>query len=235
MWRLGQSVAEQTIRRHRAPDFNSVGGTSLSLHTMLCMVVVALLVHPTGAASCQAKESCDVGQDCGICAESESPEICAQIAFCDWHENSSCFASLSCSWFQESACEPKASSPKTMALCKTGSGGREMCENIVMCKPKTEHQSDASVGRLCESSQSAEACDGMEFCEKIRACEWFDDCRQCSNFTTNRECVSRAFCEWEQGTLPAYPITATDIGFVVAALLCELWTTGRLIAWVSSL
>jgi len=198
---------------------------------VLCMAVVLFLVVPSDAASCQAKESCDVGQDCGICAEAKSPEICAQVAFCVWHEDSSCSTLPSCSRFQEASCEPKEPSSNAMSLCKTGSGGQELCKDIVVCKPKTDLQIDDSVGRLCESSQSAEACEGMEFCEKIGACEWFDDCRQCSNFTTHIECGSRAFCKWDQGTLPAYPITATDIGFVVAALVCELWTTRRLISW----
>jgi len=78
---------------------------------------------------------------------------------------------------------------------------------------------------LCKQVRSEEFCAGTDFCE------WRGDCRQCSNFTTNRECVSREFCEWDQGSLAAYPITSVDLVFVVAALLCELWTTGRLLFW----
>jgi len=65
----------------------------------------------------------------------------------------------------------------------------------------------------------------MELCERILPCEWKDDCRQCANFTANRECVSRDFCEWDQGTLPTYPIKPADIVFVVGELVCELWTS----------
>ena len=60
-------------------------------------------------------------------------------------------------------------------------------------------------------------------------CEWKDDCRECSKLTANRDCVSRDFCVWDQGTLPKYPITSADIAFTVASLLCELYTAFRLL------
>ena len=217
------------------------GKTTLSTFstTVLCMVaaIVVLLATPAIAASCQAKESCSVGQDCSICAEAKSGELCTQIAFCDWHVPVSCSAASSCSWFQEASCEPKESpSSNIAALCKAGSGGLELCKNVYMCKPKAGHQLDDSARNFCESSQSEEACDGMEFCEKIQQlCEWKDDCRQCANFTTNRECVSRDFCIWDQGTIPAYPITTADIVFVVAPLVCDLYTALRLNLWIRTL
>ena len=166
--------------------------TALTFRSGLCMVVLCAVLLATASASsnssCQAKENCDMGQDCSICAEVKSREQCTQIAFCDWL--ASCTAASSCSWFQGSVC----------VLLE----GRAVKDDV------------------CKQVQLSEACAAMEFCD------WKDDCRQCAKFTTNRECVSRVFCEWDQGTLPAYPITAVDIGFVVASLLCELWTTGRL-------
>ena len=59
----------------------------------------------------------------------------------------------------------------------------------------------------------------------------------CSSFTVkgNRDCVSQtthsdtAYCKWDQGTLPKYPITSADKAFTVASLLCELYTSIRLL------
>ena len=76
---------------------------------------------------------------------------------------------------------------------------------------------------LCALAQSSSACADMDFCE------WKDDCRECSKLTANRDCVSRDFCVWDQGTLPKYPITSADIAFTVASLLCELYTAFRLL------
>ena len=76
---------------------------------------------------------------------------------------------------------------------------------------------------LCVLAQSVSACADMDFCE------WKDDCRECSKLTANRDCVSRDFCVWDQGTLPKYPITSADIAFTVASLLCELYTAFRLL------
>ena len=67
---------------------------------------------------------------------------------------------------------------------------------------------------LCALAQSSSACADMDFCE------WKDDCRECSKLTANRDCVSRDFCVWDQGTLPKYPITSAYIAFTVASLLC---------------
>ncbi len=39
----------------------------------------------------------------------------------------------------------------------------------------------------------------------MHVCEWKDDCQQCSKMTYNRDCVSRDFCVWDQGTLPKHP------------------------------
>jgi len=50
----------------------------------------------------------------------------------------------------------------------------------------------------------------------------------CSSLTSNRDCVSRDYCQWDQGTVPKYPITSADIAFTVGSLLCELYTAYRL-------
>jgi hypothetical protein len=52
-------------------------------------------------------------------------------------------------------------------------------------------------------------------------CEWKDDCQQCSKMTYNRDCASRDFCVWDQGTLPKYPVTGTFIAFRRESLLGE--------------
>ena len=80
---------------------------------------------------------------------------------------------------------------------------------------------------LCVLALSASACADMDFCE------WKDDCRECSKLTANRDCVSRDFCVWDQGTLPKYPITSADIAFTVTSLLCELYTAFRLLKVIS--
>ena len=59
---------------------------------------------------------------------------------------------------------------------------------------------------------------------------WKDDCRECSSLTSNRDCVSRDYCQWDQGTAPKYPITSADIAFTVGSLLCELYTVYRLLS-----
>ena len=74
---------------------------------------------------------------------------------------------------------------------------------------------------MCALTQMSSVCVDMDFCE------WKDDCRECSNLN-NRDCVKRDFCMWDQGTLPKYPITTTDILFVVASVVLELYTTFRL-------
>ena len=49
------------------------------------------------------------------------------------------------------------------------------------------------------------------------------------------DCVSQtthsdtAYCKWDQGTLPKYPITSADKAFTVASLLCEFYTSFRLL------
>ena len=127
-------------------------GAVLSWSTVLCMAVALFLADPSEAARCQAKESCNMGQDCSMCAEVKTVDICTQIASCDWL--SSCTAASSCGWFQESVC----------VLKDEGQGASE---------------------DLCKQASS-------EFCAGMDVCEWKGDCRQCSNFTTNSECVSRA-------------------------------------------
>jgi hypothetical protein len=52
---------------------------------LTCIVALCgvLLATPADAASCQAKESCALGQDCIVCEEAKSKELCTQIDFCD--------------------------------------------------------------------------------------------------------------------------------------------------------
>ena len=63
-------------------------------------------------------------------------------------------------------------------------------------------------------------------CQATESCGGKDDCRECVDLTANRtQCVSREFCEW--GKELTIPITAADIVFVVAPILCELYTQSR--------
>ena len=80
---------------------------------------------------------------------------------------------------------------------------------------------DLATPVMAASCQANESCGVGQDCS---ICAEADDCRQCANFTTNLECVSRDSCIWDQGTLPAYPITAADIVFVVAPIVCGLYT-----------
>ena len=63
-------------------------------------------------------------------------------------------------------------------------------------------------------------------CQATESCGGKDDCRECVDLTANRtQCVSREFCEW--GKELQIPITPADIVFVVAPIVCELYTTWR--------
>ena len=67
-------------------------------------------------------------------------------------------------------------------------------------------------------------------CQATESCGGTDDCRVCVDLTDSRtQCVSRDFCEW--GKELQVPITAADIVFVVGGLVCELYTTYRLIVF----
>jgi hypothetical protein len=89
-----------------------------------------------------------------------------------------------------------------------------------------------SVASVTTSEQQQELCaltTSSSVCADMKFCEWKDDCRECYNFTLNRDCVKRDFCAWDWGTLPAYPVTSADVVFVVASLMCEMYTTFRLL------
>ena len=65
---------------------------------------------------------------------------------------------------------------------------------------------------------------GLAECQATESCGGTDDCRECVDLTASRtQCVSREFCEWGKGL--QIPITAADIEFVVAPIVCELYTT----------
>jgi len=66
-------------------------------------------------------------------------------------------------------------------------------------------------------------------CRAKESCHIQQMCEVCERLSgSNVDCVAQEFCEWDQGTLPQYPITRADIAFTAASLLCELWTAYRL-------
>ena len=117
--------------------------------------------------------------------------------------NRDCVSSDYCVWDQGTAASSCGPAPEC-SWFKTSA-----CTSATVA---TSEQQD-----LCVLAQSASACADMDFCE------WKDDCRECSKLTANRDCVSRDFCAWDQGTVPKYPITSADIAFTVGSLLCELY------------
>ena len=129
--------------------------------------------------------------------------------------------------------------------CSTCSSAesRELCAQITFCEwlPSCRAASTCPwvQGSACvakEQSAWGDVCkhaDSSAACAEKDSCVWKEDCRQCTNLTSRGECVLRDWCEWAaamqtfgQALNPEspYPITAVDIGFVVAMLLCELYT-----------
>ena len=88
---------------------------------------------------------------------------------------------------------------------------------------------------VCPTLQTKESCGSLSFCEFQSMCRAKESCHiqqmceVCERLSgSNVDCVAQEFCEWDQGTLPQYPITRADIAFTAASLLCELWTAYRL-------
>ena len=150
-------------------------------------------------------------------------------------------------------CQAKESCDEGQYSCSSCAGkSRNLCAGSPFCEwppsciskskcclkeasPVQDLYKASTLEDLCSSTNSPESCKAMDM-HGVGFCEWKDDhqCRRCANFSANRDCVSRDFCEWDQGTLPTYPITTADIIFVVAGLLCELWTSCQLLYHVSS-
>ena len=150
----GQRMLVRLMPRVRWP--RKAKTAYLVFRAVLCMVtsISVLLATPAGAASCQAKASCDMGQACSICAEAKSKEQCSQIAFCDW--GTSCSAASTCSWFQDSACVLKEAS--TLEDLCSSTNSPEPCKAMDFCQWKDDC-------RQCANFSANRDCVSRDFCE----------------------------------------------------------------------
>ena len=95
----------------------------------------------------------------------------------------------------------------------------------------------------CNIGEGCDLCDGFSQsdCDAVDFCQWvvdsncrlnllydspgsFVDCHKCLNPAARKNdvCALMDFCEWEQGSLPAYPISTVDVLFVVFGCVLEL-------------
>ena len=204
----------------------SMRGSEIRIRLLVVLVIICIqFVIDSSATRCIAKDSCTHDVECGICDKVESIDSCTQINFCDW--TSTCEPAPGCSWFNNATCTSVTSATTSLeqeemcALTQSSS----VCMDMDFCEWRDATCISAQVEQqeMCALTQSSSVCLDMEFCE------WKDDCRECSKLTVNRDCVNRDFCMWDLGTLPAYPITSADIVFVVASVMCEVYTTVRLV------
>ena len=140
---------------------------------------------------------------------------------------SHCRMKDSCTWQDTAQCVSKSNNKEEEIATCSKTSQRQNCQGIDFCEWK--HDCRVKVCWELSNADCGKKFDGI--------CEWFEesrcipkescegaDCQNCESTeaATNEMCARMDYCEWIQGSVPAYPITELDLAFVLVGLVGEL-------------
>ena len=169
----------------------------------------------------------------GSFAESSNSHTCTDCPKGTYSDSGSdrclpshCRMKESCTWQDTSQCVSKSSNKEEEILTCSKTSQKQNCQGIEFCEWK--HDCRVDVCWELSDVDCGKKFDGI--------CEWFEesrcipkescegsDCQNCESTeaATNEMCARMDYCEWIQGSLPAYPITQVDLAFVIVGLVGE--------------